>query len=446
MNTARTITFGWITKVFLFSITLAACQRELHFDETSAQGTLNKDASGNCKPVITSGVYNIDTTITDANFIEVEISVTKKGSYSIYTDTVNGYWFQAKGKFDQEGTARVRLLAGGRPQLAGFNLFTIKFNNSSCQAGISVLDAGPAQYNVAGAPNGCANFVVEGEYIQSAKLDSSNRVKVNLDVTRPGYYTISLTSVNGYSFSGAGILSTLGLQAISLYGEGTPLNSGTDFFTLAGASGACAFAVTVKSATNSNLNHFPLTLSSTWTYNDLQFPGDSIKRIIIDSAIVNGKWYRNIQQKDRIATTTLQARRSGNDYFEYGSADKYTTALIFSPVIKADILFLKEGLATSDTWTSVNYTGTTLAGQAYSLRYTYLCTHDDAVVVINGQTFEHIYKIEVRPQTAPPSSPFSNTGEMFEYYYADGIGLIYLRKTFNGVSTMEANIRRYKVF
>ena len=429
---------------------LASCQRELHFDETpsetSAQGTLNKDALGNCKPVITSGVYNIDTTITGANFIEVEISVTKKGTYSIHTDTVNGYWFQAKGKFEQEGTAHVRLLASGKPQLAGQNIFTIKFNNSTCQAEITVLDAGPAEYNMAGAPNGCANFVVEGEYIQGVTLDNSNKVKVHLEVTRPGYYSISTTIVNGYSFSAAGILTTTGLQTISLFGDGTPINAGTDLFTLTGASGACAFNMIVKSATNLSLNHFPLTLSSNWTYNDLQFPGDSITRIIIDSGIVGGKWYRNIQQKDRTATTTLQVRRSGNDYFEYGLADKYTTTLIFSPVIKADILFLKEGIATSNTWASVNYTGTTVSGQALSLRYTYLCTHDDAVAVINGQTYEHIYKIEVRPQTAPPSSPFTNTGEIYEYYYAQGIGLIYSKKTTNGPTTMQANIRRYNVF
>ena len=271
-------------------------------------------------------------------------------------------------------------------------------------------------------------------------------MKVHLEVTRPGYYSISTTIVNGYSFSAAGILTTTGLQTISLFGDGTPINAGTDLFTLTGASGACAFNMIVKSATNLSLNHFPLTLSSNWTYNDLQFPGDSITRIIIDSGIVGGKWYRNIQQKDRTATTTLQVRRSGNDYFEYGLADKYTSTLIFSPVIKADILFLKEGLATSDTWASVNYTGTTVAGQALSLRYTYLCTHNDAVAVINGQTFEHIYKIEVRPQTAPPSSPFTDTGEIYEYYYANGIGLIYFKKTTNGPTTMQANIRRYNVF
>jgi hypothetical protein len=254
-----------------------------------------------------------------------------------------------------------------------------------------------------------------------------------------------MTTINGYTISGTGILTNAGVQTITLYGTGVPQRTGTDFFTLAGVSGACTFSITVSANTNVGLNHFPLSLASNWTYNDLQFPGDSIRRIIIDSTLVNGNWYRNIEHRDITGTTTLQIRRRGDDYLEYANADKYTNALAFSPVIKAEILFLKENLVTADTWASVNYTGTTLAGQAYSLRYAYLCTHDNAVVIINGQTYDQIYKVEVRPQIAPPSSPFSYTGEMFEYYYAEGIGMIYFRKTQNGVTTMQGNIRRYQV-
>ena len=94
------------TAAFLFLI-INGCQRQLHFDELPAEGTLQKDASGNCKPVIIGGTFRKNKELADTNFITVEVTVTREGTYSIHTDTINGYWFAASGNFGNTGVTTV---------------------------------------------------------------------------------------------------------------------------------------------------------------------------------------------------------------------------------------------------------------------------------------------------------------------------------------------------
>ena len=446
MGKLTTIPFGKSVAAVLFFMALISCQRQLHFDETPADGTLAQDVSGNCKPVIVGGAFIKNKQLADTNFITVEVNVTEEGSYAIHTDTINGYWFSASGNFDHRGRIAVKMRAHGKPVNVGENQFTIRFSTGICYAKVAVTEGGAASFSFQGAPDRCRNAVVLGEYIKGVQLNSSNVAKVQVYVTSPGYYSFSSNVVNGYQFSSSGYLPNYGNETLTLTASGSPANAGVDVFTLNAGFSSCTIVDTVKDAQHAfPFNHFPLTLASTWTYNDLQYPADSVKRIVIDSAAVNGTWYKNFEHTDISGTTKLQFRRSGDDYFEYGRADKYTSALAFSPVINAEIHFLKEQLATGDTWASVVYTGTTLTGEAYSLRYSFVCTNHDATVMINGHTFQHVYKIEVRPLTARPSATLTDTGEVYEYYYANQIGLIYFRKTSNGVTTIEGSIRRWQV-
>jgi hypothetical protein len=79
------------------------------------------------------------------------------------------------------------------------------------------------------------------------------------------------------------------------------------------------------------------------------------------------------------------------------------------------------------------------------LRYEFRCIDADGIVAINGKTFLHVYKIEMRPQVADVGAALQATGEIYTSYYARGIGLIY-REFFNGFrSHPELQIRWWRI-
>jgi len=139
-------------------------------------------------------------------------------------------------------------------------------------------------------------------------------------------------------------------------------------------------------------------------------------------------------------------RKSGADYYEYGSVDKYTNSLQFGSPIVMDIPFLKENLTTGDSWQSSEYTGTATFGQVLTIQYNYSCLNANAGVVINGNAFSNVYKIKMMPQIKSINNPYGYTGEVYTYYYAKGIGIIYSKGTRNGFTIFELQIRNWLVY
>lgn len=74
----------------------------------------------------------------------------------------------------------------------------------------------------------CSNTVAMGSYVKSKELTASNYLKVTVNVTKIGNYTISASTNNGYNFYGTGVFLNLGTQVVQIPGQGTPLNIQTD--------------------------------------------------------------------------------------------------------------------------------------------------------------------------------------------------------------------------
>jgi hypothetical protein len=126
--------------LFLFS-----CQKEIHFDLVS-EGELVKDANNNCKPVTVNGSFISGKGLDVNDHIEVEVRFTAIGSYSIATDTVNGYFFKAEGNINDTGFINIQLSGNGKPVHAGSDQFHIDYGNSTCTASISVLDGASTRH------------------------------------------------------------------------------------------------------------------------------------------------------------------------------------------------------------------------------------------------------------------------------------------------------------
>lgn len=226
-----------------------ACQKEVSVEYgTPAKGSL-QSSGGDCLPKLVGGSYVEAKALNDSNFIEVTVNVTAAGPYTIYTDTLNGYAFKATGTFARTGTNTVRLKGSGKPVNAGTDDFTVVFDTTYCLVSVDVQVAGSsggtAAFTLGGAPTTCAPFSPFGNYIKDTVLDGRHYVKVDVNVTTPGAYTISTNTVNGYSFSASGTFGATGTQTVNLMGTGKPLAAGTNAFTVTAGASSCTFSITV---------------------------------------------------------------------------------------------------------------------------------------------------------------------------------------------------------
>src|SRR5438045_2359038 len=108
------------------------------------------------------------------------------------------------------------------------------------------------------------NAEVTGTYVKGIYLDTFSKVNINVNVTVPGRYNIGTNIVNGYSFHVVGDFVSTGVQTITMYAQGTPLNEGMDIFNVTAGTSACSFEVNVLSGyvTVTSDDYFPLTDSS----------------------------------------------------------------------------------------------------------------------------------------------------------------------------------------
>ena len=129
-----------IFALVLFAIAFG-CQKELSFEGNIAKGTL-KDSFGVCFPQTLHGTfYNGVTPGADTAYIEVKVNVIKTGSYSIRTDTQNGFGFADSGIFNSAGINIIKLKSTGTPIAHVPTNFTIRFDTSACPLAINVYDS-----------------------------------------------------------------------------------------------------------------------------------------------------------------------------------------------------------------------------------------------------------------------------------------------------------------
>ncbi|HRX95133.1 MAG TPA: hypothetical protein P5158_13485, partial [Chitinophagaceae bacterium] len=213
-------------------IVFVACQKELSFETGNAPGTatLQADINGDCLPKTVNGSYEVGVPlVTTVNTISVDVNVLATGSYTITTDTVNGFYFNSSGIFTNLGTNTITLRGIGTPFTAGTFNFKVNLDTFYCDIQVTVLPAGaggPADFTLEGAPNTCTNANVQGTYVLNTALSGSNQVVLNVNVITVGTYNIT-TTFQGMTFSASGAFGTTGATTVTLQGSGTPTTAGT---------------------------------------------------------------------------------------------------------------------------------------------------------------------------------------------------------------------------
>jgi hypothetical protein len=418
----------------LILLSVYSCKKEFSVEHgPKSHGRLASDISGNCEPINAAGNFILGHTMNDSNFLEVSVDVTQPGSYTIQSDTVNGYHFNTSGSFTDTGRVIVRLPGAGTPVSRGTDHFTISYDSSSCAVAVTVLNnvPVPADYSLSGAPTTCMNFSVKGLFITNIALDTSNRVEIQVEVTVPGTYSITTNTVNGYSFSAAGVFTATGIQTVPLAATGKPIAAGSNSFTVTAAASSCSFTVEAAVPVPAiNTDYFPLTANSFWTYDHNFFLTDSVKRMVDGTATRNTMNY--VVMSEKVPTDPVHPlffRKTGIEYYEFCRVDKYTGSFVYGDPVEGDILFLKDVLTTGEEWISQEFSGTASFGQKLSIIYHFTCIDANAVVSVKGKIFANVYKVRMMPSIKSEFAGYGYTNEVYDLYYAKGIGLIYTKKT-----------------
>ena len=132
----------FITLCLSLLVVFSSCQKEISSEAgTPSAGFLQNDA-GDCMPMNVLGNYIANKNLNDTNVIEVSVTVATPGSYTIFTDTVNGYYFRGQGSFANAGTAVVKLKGFGKPLVEGTDLFFVIYDSSFCVIPVTVQPAG----------------------------------------------------------------------------------------------------------------------------------------------------------------------------------------------------------------------------------------------------------------------------------------------------------------
>lgn len=257
--------------LYLLAIAVVAvtgCQKELSLENgnTPAEGSLQDDALGDCLPKTVNGTYSVAVPlVATTNTITVAVDVTRTGSYTITTDTVNGCYFRAVGIFTNLGVNNVTLRGNGTPFAAGTFNYIVSFDGTFCDVQVTVTSPGVG--TLAGAPNACAPITVNGGYSPGVALTASNNAQIQVNVITAGGFNITTDTIQGLWFSFAGNIAATGNQPVILQAQGstTALTTGSKTFTVKLGSSRCTFVVDVAAPAQFTINCAGAMANGTYT-------------------------------------------------------------------------------------------------------------------------------------------------------------------------------------
>lgn len=125
-----------ISLYIVLFIACISCEKEYSVESNglvanTASGTL-LDSAGNCQAIEVYGNYKENVIVTSENFIKANINFTAIGNFRIYSDTVNGYFFNIENYAFTTGIKTITIYGTGKPFLPIDANFTLHFGNSSC--------------------------------------------------------------------------------------------------------------------------------------------------------------------------------------------------------------------------------------------------------------------------------------------------------------------------
>lgn len=276
-----------LASLLLLSLVIVACQKENSFESGNqpSEGLLQSDINGDCLPKNVVGTYVQGTALNgNTEYIEVTVDVTATGSYTVFSDTVNGVYFRLSGTFTTAGSNVIKLRGNGTPATTGTFNFRIQYDGQECFVPVTFLPiggGGPAVFGLSGTGANCAGASVVGTYTLGVALGGTHSVTVNVNVTTIGTYSIS-TTFQGMTFMASGAFITTGPQTVVLFGSGTPTTAGLNTVPVTIGTNLCSFDITVGNAGTGTLagapgGCTPVTPAGTYTVGTALTVGNNVQ-------------------------------------------------------------------------------------------------------------------------------------------------------------------------
>ena len=445
--------------LILTSVIFMACQKETSFEQGNSNvsvGSLSVDANGNCLGAVVSGTYMKDTAIKASNYVDVSVQVDTVGTYTISSDTVNGYYFKATGTFGATGTATVRLIGGGMPLAIGTNIFRVTYNGTVCDFTVVVTAPPPPTGGSAAFTFNCTGATPTGTYVGGTALTATNSITLNVNVSTVGTWSVTTApAVNGITFIGTGTFAATGAQTITLLGSGTPTAAGTNTFNVTGGTSACSFQVITTAVAISD--YFPRTTNSNWSYQfDDVFDDSLLTKVIQPTLTAKGNTFNIFMSTygttpgfDSTLTDQYASyyRKSGSDYFEWIDMGSYVG---MTAPLWMEYTFLKDNLAPTGTWASAQFTGQfppPAPTSPFTLRWEFTIMQKDASVAVNGTPYANTIEVKQELKQFAGGVWVPQPIATIRSFYAKDKGLIKQDVyDLNNVLQYELDVRRLNVY
>jgi len=421
--------FVWLLLLIAF---VMSCQKERSFENGGgppSHGSLQSGTTGDCLGSTVQGVYKKDSVLGAGNYVDVVVDVTTPGWFVISTDTINNMYFRATGNFPVAGIDTVRLHGSGKPTAAATNVFTVTYDSSSCTFSVTTLPGsggGTAVFTLAGSPGNCVPGTVSGGYNVGTALNAGDSVTIQVNVTTPGTWSITTSTLGGMTFSGSGTFTTTGVQTIRLTGTGTPTAAGPFNFPVSAGASTCSFTVTVTALCN---DYYPRTANSNWSYIFDNNSMDTLYRNVLSatkSAIGNS--YNIFMENDGSGPDSSgYFRKSGGDYYQY--ADMGYIFGLDGPVW-GEYIFLKDNAPSGTSWTSGNFAGTftdSTTHQTYPvlIRLKETIQQKDVSVVVRGTSYPNTIEVKEEYEYSFDNGANWTLSDVYSIYdYSRCIGLV----------------------
>lgn len=95
--------------------------------------------NGSCSNAAAAGTYTAGKVADATNYISVTLYVTRTGTWTMKTPTINGVSFSGQGTFTDAGLQPVKLLANGTPLRAQTSSVVMTAANGNCSTNFTTV-------------------------------------------------------------------------------------------------------------------------------------------------------------------------------------------------------------------------------------------------------------------------------------------------------------------
>ena len=168
--------------------------KDIWMGDTPPYATFSIGTGGSCANTSVSGNYWPGSILDSSHQVSIEVNVTTTGSWSILTNTVNGYSFSGSGVFNTTGTTHVILTGSGSPVGAQTDYFTATASNGGGTCSFSVTVSPPPAFSCGGQ----LTDVRDGQTYNTVQIGSQCWMAENLNIG--GMINHSYTQTNNGAY------------------------------------------------------------------------------------------------------------------------------------------------------------------------------------------------------------------------------------------------------